>query len=57
VLAAFDGERAVIDVFDAAQQAGELPPGFAFTDFAALVGMMIEHGFLAVEVPPRGPIG
>ncbi len=49
LLAQFNGTRSVAEVF--ASAAAELPPGFQLADFAALVGRMIERGFLCVAFP------
>ena len=52
LVAAFDGQRSARAVFDAAHAAGELPDAFAFADFADLVGVMVELGFLDAAFPP-----
>lgn len=51
LLAQFNGNRSLAEVFAAASQADELPKGFRLEDFAGLVGNMIERGFLQVELP------
>ncbi|MPZ57937.1 MAG: methyltransferase [Rhizobiales bacterium] len=51
VLAGLDGRRSVEDAYDAAHANGRLPEGYALDDFAGLVGLMIERGFLDVELP------
>lgn len=49
LLAQLNGKRSVREVFESAQQAGELPEGFRLEDFAGLVGSMIERGFLRAD--------
>jgi hypothetical protein len=51
-----DGTRHVSEVFTAAQAANAFPPGFKLTDFAGLVAIMLERGFLDADAPPpAGP--
>jgi hypothetical protein len=47
-----DGTRHVSEVFTAAQAANAFPPGFKLTDFAGLVAIMLERGFLDADAPP-----
>jgi SAM-dependent methyltransferase len=45
----FGRGRTAREVYEAARAAGELPDGFGLDDFATLVAMMIERGYLEVE--------
>ena len=47
----FDGTRSVGEVFAAAQAGKALPRGFRLTDFADLVSVMLERGFLDADAP------
>ena len=51
LVARLEGKRSVAEVFGQAREVGELPAGFTFEAFAGLIQMMIERGFLEVEVP------
>jgi len=51
LLARLNGARSVAEVFEAASAAGELPNGFALSDFAELVRLTIDRGFLVVGLP------
>lgn len=44
----FDGERSLQDIYEQAQENGELPDGFAFEHFTGLLTRMLECGFLAL---------
>ena len=46
----FDGRRSVEDVFREAKRAGEFPDGFPLEAFADLVRLMVELGFLTLDV-------
>jgi len=46
-----DGMRSVSDVFAAAQAEDALPHGFQLADFADLIGIMLERGFLDADAP------
>ena len=37
------------EVYETAQGAGQLPEGFGSDDFATLLAMMVERGYLEVE--------
>ena len=49
LLGAFGQGRTAHEVYEAAQAAGQLPEGFGPEDFATLVAMMIERGYLEVD--------
>ena len=49
LVARFDGRRVAVEVYAAARDASELAEGFQPGDFAALVAMMIERGYLEVD--------
>ena len=49
LLMQFDGTRSVGEVFAAAQAGKALPRGFRLTDFADLVAVMLERGFLDAD--------
>jgi hypothetical protein len=44
-----NGKRSVVEVFQAAQAAGEFPDGFPLEAFVGLVDTMIERGFLRLD--------
>lgn len=50
LVARLDGKKSVEEVFTTAQSADDLPQGFMLKDFAGLVRMMIEKGFLQVDL-------
>jgi hypothetical protein len=52
LIARFDGRQSVAQVFAAAQASGALPQGFTLDDFAGLVALMAERGFLDADPPP-----
>jgi len=49
LVARFDGTQPAAAVYRSAREAAELPDGFGPEDFATLVGMMIERGYVEVE--------
>lgn len=49
LLGAFGQGRTAHEVYEAAQAAGQLPEGFGPEDFATLVAMMIERGYLELN--------
>ena len=51
LLARLEGKRSVAEIIEAARQADELPEGFTLDAFADLVAMMIERGFLDIDLP------
>ena len=51
LLMQFDGTRSVGEVYAAAQAGKTLPGGFRLTDFADLVSVMLERGFLDADAP------
>lgn len=51
IISRLNGHRSVGEVFNAAQAADELPPRFRIEDFAGLLDLMIERGYLTVELP------
>jgi hypothetical protein len=51
LVARLDGRQSVGEVHEKAGKADELPEGFTLAAFADLVRVMIERGFLEVEVP------
>ncbi len=44
-----DGQRTVMEAFDASRDAGELPRGYPIEGFTNLVDLMIERGFLELD--------
>lgn len=51
IISRLDGRRSVAEVFATAQAAGELPPRFHIEDFAGLLDLMIERGYLTLDLP------
>src|SRR6266516_3337367 len=49
LLGAFGQGRTAHEVYEAAQAAGQLPEGFGPEDFATLVAMTVERGYLELE--------
>jgi hypothetical protein len=49
-----DGTQSVADVYAAAHATGALPADFKLADFAGLVALMLERGFLDAEAPSSG---
>ncbi len=49
VVAEFTGGRSAGEVHERARQSGALPEGFGTGDFAAMVGAMIERGYLNID--------
>jgi hypothetical protein len=50
LVARFDGIQTVADIFQKASTADELPQGFALSDFLGLVELLLERGFLELEL-------
>ena len=51
LLARLTGKQSVAEVFAAARSADQLPQGFGLSDFADLVRLTIDRGFLLVDLP------
>ncbi|HEX7565451.1 MAG TPA: hypothetical protein VF396_19720, partial [Bradyrhizobium sp.] len=51
IIASFTGGRTVKQIFSAAERAGQLPDDFTLRALIDLVAMLVEHGFLEVEIP------
>lgn len=49
LLAGFGQDRTGAEVYEAARAGGQVPDGFEANDFATLVAMMVERGYLAIE--------
>ena len=49
LLAGFGQDRTGAEVYEAARAGGQVPEGFEANDFATLVAMMVERGYLAIE--------
>ena len=50
LIARFEGKLSVSEVYEQALQAEEMPNNFGLTDFVGLVSMMIDRGFLEVNL-------
>jgi hypothetical protein len=53
LISAFEGRRSVEQVFREARSGKRMPPDFDLFAFMDLVALMIEQGFLEVELPSR----
>ena len=53
LISAFDGHRTVEQVFDEARRGGQMPGDFPSAAFADFVALLIERGFLEVDIPAR----
>ncbi len=51
LIARLDGTKSLLDVFETARAAEEMPPDFALINLIEIVQRMIERGFLEVEIP------
>ena len=51
LIMSFDGRRTVMQAFEMARMAKQVPDEFPFTAFAGLVTVAIDQGILTVEVP------
>jgi len=49
IVAEFTGGRSAGEVHERSRQSGALPEGFGTGDFAAMVGAMIERGYLNID--------
>ena len=49
LIARFDGERTVQQLHESARAAEEIPGSFGLGDFAKLVALLIERGYLALD--------
>ena len=52
LLERLDGRHSVAEIYNIAQESGDLPGDFALVSFTNFVSKMIEYGLLEIDAPP-----